>query len=468
MRLLGLAAIAACGAGTQAVPVAPKEPAVDPQVAEKGAKDLVQELYEDIGHGNTDSMQALLDPKLVVLGPRRGDAVANRADAILAIGMHADAKRKLLPLLKSAALGVFPSDGGHSAWGFDQLDANGEHWAVMVVMSGTNELWSLDAAQLAATPVMATMKSELKRDAIVPPAAGVTVKADASAAGAVEKFQKGLGDPHAWAADLEGSDHAIVIGPTAGAVTRGKKDIKALWKKRIKANTRAMLAGEISGAATRDGMLAWVSAPIMRAEDGEDPTPLRAFAVFEHAGASWNLIGLQESVAVDAPGAGMPFKKFTPAAVVAPPPPADDKKPDKKAKKKKPSGDDPPRKVTTKKRKSVDDDTAAADEDKPKKKKKKKIDDDPPPADDDAPKKKKHAFGGGDGDDDVPKKMKKKKSDDDDVKTTDDDAPKKKKRVDADDDAPKKKKHVDADDDDAAPKKKKKKPVDDDDVKIDD
>ncbi len=452
MRCLGLALVAACGASTQAMPVTPKEPAVDPQVAEKGAKDLVQELYEDVGHGNTDSLQALLDPKLMVLGPRKGDAVANRADAILALGRYADAKKKLLPTLKSGTLGVFPSEGGHSAWGYDQLDANGEHWAVMVVMSGTNDLWSLDAVQLAATPVLATMKSELKKDAIVPPAAGVTVKAEASAAAAVELFQKGLGDAHVWAADLEGSDHAIVIGPSAGAVTRGKKDIKALWKKRIKSNTRAMLAGEISGAATRDGMLAWVSAPIMRAEDGEDPLPLRAFAVFERSGATWKIIGLQESVAVDAPGAGASFKKFTPSAVVAPPPPpTEDKKGEKKKKKKKGvEADDPPRRVTTKKRKPTEDDVAA-DEQKPKKKKRKPVED--TPADDDGGKKKRK-FGGGEADDaDVPKKtMKKKKPVDDDVTTTDEDAPKKKKRVDDADDAP----------------KKKRKKADDDDVKIED
>ena len=450
MRLVGLVAVAACAGGSQAGPVAPKEAAVDAKIAQKGAKDLVDEIYEDIGHANTDSLQSLLDTKVMVLGPRRTDAVANRSDAILALGKYVDAKKKLQPRLKSAALGVFPSEGGHSAWGYDHLDANGEQWAAMVVMSGSNDLWSVDAVALGETPPLAKVKAELKKDAVVPPAAGVTVKAEPGAAAAVEKFSKGLAEQKGWATDLEASDEAVVIGPAAGEVTHGKKDMKALWKKRLKANVRAMLAGEVSGAATRDGMLAWVSAPIMRAEDGEDPMPLRAFAVYARSGSAWTMVALQESIALDAPGAGVPFKKFVPAAV-APPPPPEDKKPDKKVKKKKkPSGDDDdvaPKKV--KKKKPVDDDPPA--EDRPKKKKKPVED-----ADADDKPKKRRGFGHADDSDDsdVPKKTAKKKPVDDEAATADDDAPKKKKKVEADDD------------DDAPKKAKKKKPVDDDDVKI--
>ena len=453
--IVGLLVVAACAGGTKAGPVAPKEAAVDEKTAQKGAKDLVDEIYEDIGHANTDSLQALLDTKVMVLGPRRTDAVANRADAILALGKYVDAKKKLQPHLKSAALGVFPSEGGHSAWGYDHLDANGEQWAAMVVMSGSNDLWSVDAVALGETPALAKVKAELKKDAVVPPAAGVTVKADPSAAAAVEKFTKGLADQHAWATDLESSDASVMIGPSAGEVTHGKKDMKALWKKRLKANARAMLAGEVSGAATRDGMLAWVSAPIMRAEDGEDPMPLRAFAVFARAGSTWTMIALQESLALDAPGAGVPFKKFVPAAAAPPPPPVDEKKPDKVEKKKKKKAkaaddDEVAPKKAVKKQKPVDDDPPA--EEKPKKKK--PVEE----ADGDDKPKKRHPFANdGDGDD-VPKKtVKRKKPADDDAVTVDDDAPRKTA----------KKKKVEADDDDA-PKKKKKKPADDDDVKISD
>jgi len=456
VRLVGLVAVAACAGGTKAGPVAPKEAAVDSQTAQKGAKDLVDEIYEDIGHANTDSLQALLDTKVMVLGPRRTDAVATRADAILALGKYVDAKKKLQPRLKSAALGVFPSEGGHSAWGYDHLDANGEQWAAMVVMSGSNDLWSVDAVALGETPPLAKVKAELKKDAVVPPAAGVTVKADPSAAAAVEKFTKGLADQHAWATELEGNELAVVIGPSAGEVTHGKKDMKALWKKRFKANVRAVLAGEVSGAATRDGMLAWVSAPIMRAEEGEEPLPLRAFAVFARAGGAWTMIALQESVALDAPGAGVPFKKFVPPAVAPPPPPPDDKKVDKTAdkkakKKKKPGADEDevaPKKVVKKKKAAPEDDPPP--EEKPKKKKKPVED----AGADDKPKKRR-GFGGADADDgDVPKKRTKKKAADDDAVTVDDDAPKKKA--------------AESDDDDAPKKKKKKKPADDDDVKISD
>ena len=464
-RGLVLVALAACGGASATTVARPKLEAVDPETAEKGAKDLVQELYQDVGHGNTDSLQALLDPKLMVLGPRRGDAVANRTDAILALGRYADAKKKLLPQLRSGALGVFPSDGGHSAWGFDTLDANGEHWAVMAVMSGTNDLWSLDGVMLGDTPPVAKLKAEHKKDAVVPPAAGVTVKADPAISGIVEQFTAGLANQAAWGNELE-----LVIGPAAGDVTRGKKDIKALWKKRGKANTRATLAGEVSGAATKDGMLAWVSAPIMRAEEGEDAMPLRAFAVFRRAGATWQLVGLQESAALDAPGAGAPFKKFAPATAAPPPP-------DEKAAVKVVVDDKPAKKSKSKKKKKVVEEAAPVDDAPPKKARKKKgfgaSDDDAEtgvptkkfkkkPADDDAA-------------EEAPKKTRKKVVDED---APADDPPKKKTRkkvveddLSADDEAPKKKaKKASQDDDDDSPKpkkKQKKKPVDEDDVRID-
>lgn len=451
-----LLALAACGGAASTGPTRPKQEAIDPEVATKGATDLVQELYEDVGHGNTDSLQSLLDPKLMVLGPRRGDAVANRSDAILALSKWADAKRKLKPTLKSGALGVYPSSGGHSAWGCDTLEANDHHWAVMVVMSGNNELWSLDGVMLGETPAEPDLKAALKKEAAVPPAAGVTIKADPEIAPIVERFTKGLGDPQAFAADMASSDDAIVIGPAKGEIAKGKAAVAAYWKKRK--SSRAAVAGEISGAATKDGMLAWVSAPIMRAEEGEDALPLRAFAVFRRSGDAWKLIGLQEAVALDAPGAGAPFKKFAPAAVkkIEEAPPTDgEEKPTKKVAtkaKKKPADDEekPAKKVATKKKASSDDD----DEVKAVAKKKPAKSDD----DDDAPKKKAAAKKKAADDDDEDKPVVKKKkpaSDDDDDKPV---VKKKKPSSDDDDDAPKKKvaakKKPASDDDDEAPKKK--------------
>src|SRR5206468_5745689 len=133
---------------------------------------------------------------------------------------------------------------------------------------------------------------------------------------------------------------AVVVGPSVGDITRGKVEIKKLWKKRTKSNVRASAAGDITAAVTADGELAWVTAPIVKFADDDDPLPLREFAVFEKSGADWKLIALHESLALDDPGSGAPYKKIAPPAqpkVEEPPPPPkkDDTKKTKKKKKKK-------------------------------------------------------------------------------------------------------------------------------------
>ena len=82
MRWVALAAlVGACG-GSAPSPEAPKQAPVSERKAEKGAKDLVAEIYESIGDGDTDGLMSLLADPLIVFGPRRGDAMATRADAL--------------------------------------------------------------------------------------------------------------------------------------------------------------------------------------------------------------------------------------------------------------------------------------------------------------------------------------------------------------------------------------------------
>ena len=73
---------------------APKEDAVDERKAEKGAKDLVAEIYESIGHGDTDGLMSLLADPLIVFGPRRTDAMGTRADALVALKAQIDVRRR--------------------------------------------------------------------------------------------------------------------------------------------------------------------------------------------------------------------------------------------------------------------------------------------------------------------------------------------------------------------------------------
>jgi len=351
MRVLALLFVVACGGGGGGAtkPAAPKQSAVDEKQAEKDAKGLVTEIYETLGRGNKDSLFSLLDDSLVVFGPRQMDALANRADTLVALGGVIDPKSKKVTL-RSGSLEVVASKGGRSAWAFDVVNIDGEPHAITAILVNTDDLWQVDAAVVAHMTDKSSLKTELAKDAVVPPGAAAKTKIEPDARAAVERFQKGLLDQELWGADLGSRSDAIVVGPVAGDVTRGKKDIKKLWKKRLEAKVRAAASGDIVAAATPDGQLAWVTAPITRVEEGADPLPLRAFAVFERSDNEWRLIALQESLAIGEPGSGTSFKKIVPPKEAEKPvveePAKVEKKKDpvkkkkKKKKKKKPAADE--------------------------------------------------------------------------------------------------------------------------------
>jgi len=341
MRWVALVAVlGACGGAPAPAAQAPKEKAVDERTAEKGAKDLVGEIYESIGAGDTDGLMSLLSDPLVVFGPRRGDAMGTRADALVALKAQLDPKAKKKNALESHGLEVVTSPGGHSAWAIDVLDVAGKPMALTAILTNAGDVWQVGAATLADTPSMRSIRDELKKDAIVPPGLAAPAKVDDAAKAAADRFTKGLADQQQWGDDLGSRSDAVVIGPAGGDITRGKTDIKKLWKKRIKENTRDTAAGEVTAAVTPDGELAWVSAPVVQFADDDDPLPLRLFAVYEKTGGEWKMIALQESLTFDAPGAGVNYRKTTPPALAKeaePPKPAEKpaEKPKKKPKKKK-------------------------------------------------------------------------------------------------------------------------------------
>lgn len=366
LAVLGIG-LAACGGGGSAKgPEKPIGPAVDEKVAKKDAAGLVEEIYDTINRGKPDNLFSLLNDPLIVFGPRKSDATVTRSEALVALGKLIDPKAKDNIQVRSASLAVRAAEGGRSAWAFDVVRVEGKQMAGLAVLTNDNDLWAVSATSIAETPSMREVRAELKKVAVVPPGAMSPAKVDDRAGGAVDKFKRGLLEQQVWGDDLSSSTDALMIGPTAGDVTRGKKEMKRVWKKRIDAETRAAISGEVAAATTPDGQLAWVTAPITRVEKDEDPLPLRAFAVFEKDGDSWKLIALQESLAVDTPGSGESFVKVLPPAARPPEPPPEEKKVEKDKDKKK----DEAKKKKKKKKKSDD------DEDKPKKKKKKKLTED--------------------------------------------------------------------------------------------
>lgn len=409
-------ALVACfgkgGGGGPAKPKGPVGPAIDAKEAEQGASDLVAEIYQTLGRGNKDSLFTLLDDALIVFGPRGADMLGTRADALVALGQVMDPKAKKNVVIRRGKLEVVAAPGGRSAWVFDNATINGQPHTVMAVLTNANDLWLVRAVAVARAPAMQQVKAELAKDAVVPPGAAGMKQVDPDARPAIEKFQKGLLDQAMWGEDLASRTDAVVVGPTAGEVARGKKDIKALWKKRVDAKTRAAISGELTARVTDDGQLAWISAPITRVEgEGDQPIPLRAFALYEKDGADWTLIALHESLAIGEPGAGAAFKKVVPPKPVEPKPAeviADKPKDGKDAKNAKngKNGKAKPAEIAKDKPKAKQKEKAAAAPEPPKKKPKPSK-----PAEEPAP----------------PKQAKAKlaKADDDD---DDDEAPKKKKK----------------------------------------
>jgi hypothetical protein len=259
-----------------------------------------------------------VDP-LVVYGPRKTDVLATRADALVALKAVVDKQKRAV---KSGDLGVVASPGGRSAWAFDVIDVGGQPLAITAILSNAGDVWQLNAADVAETPAMKSVREELKHDAVVPPGMAGIAKIDPSAKLAVDKLTKGLADQSILGDDLGSRSDAVFAGPGAGDVVHGKADLKKLFKKRVKENVREVAAGDTTAATTADGQLAWVTMPVVRFEEDVDPIPLRVFAIFEKHDTEWKLIALQESVTIDAPGSGASFKKIAaPSAPVAAPPP---------------------------------------------------------------------------------------------------------------------------------------------------
>ncbi|HEX5063391.1 MAG TPA: nuclear transport factor 2 family protein [Kofleriaceae bacterium] len=339
LAALCLAAMACGGGGAPKEPEKPKAAPVDERKAEKDAKGLITEIVQSVEHAKTDGLMALLAEPLVVFGPRRTDASQSRSDALVALRATFDAMGKdAKPSVKSDGLSVVASPGGNSAWVVDVMDVEGKPMSAMMVLSNEDDFWVVVAAGIAHTPSMKEVRAELKKDAIVPPGMPGFAKVSDSAEGAVDRFKKGLADPTVWAEDLAKRSDAVVVGPSEGDITRGKKDIEKLWKKRAKVNLRHTSAGEVTAMTTRDGELAWVTAPVVRFADDDEPLPLRLFSVFEKTDGKWTMIALQESLALDEPGIGANFKKVTPPSVKEEEPPPKPK-------------EEPKKKTTTKKKK---------------------------------------------------------------------------------------------------------------------
>ena len=297
-----------CGGGGAEAAEKPKQDAVDERKAEKDAKGLVTEIYQSVGHANTDGLMALLADPLIVFGPRQADAMGTRADALVTLqrvrSIAKDEDKK--PALHSGSLEVVASPGGLSAWAVDAIDVDGQPMAVTAVLSNADDFWVVVAAALAETPSMKSVRAELKKDAVVPPGMHGHREGRPTAPRARSTVQaRPRRSRSVWGDDLGKRSDAIVIGPAAGDVTRGKKTSRSCGRSATKVNTRYAVGRRghrgrsRPTASSRGSARRSCSSPTMTS-----PLPLRLFSVFEKTDDDWKMIALQESLAVDEPGAG--------------------------------------------------------------------------------------------------------------------------------------------------------------------
>jgi len=323
-------AIALVGCGSTPPPIAEPEQSVDEKQAQGEAKSHLAEIYRTLNKTNTDGLMTLVAEPLVVFGPRKADAMATRADAIVALREFVDEKKRFS--IRSGSLVVTASPGGHSAWAVDQFVAQNQRMTTTAILSSADELWAVDTIALASIPTANAIKASLGTDAVVPPASSAPAKTVEAASAAAERFVAGLANPKFVSSDMV-RDGAVQIG-VGGDVVRGKAPLSKVWAKRVKTHVRSALAGDLASGITNDQKLAWVSAPVVRFGDGEPAMPMRLFAVYERAGSGWRLAVWHESVAIDAAGAGAAFKQVQAPAIVEEPPPPPKTPPGKKPGKK--------------------------------------------------------------------------------------------------------------------------------------
>lgn len=317
--------LGACGGSSAPPPVAPvAQPPINSRQAERDAKSLVVEIYEIIGRGRTDSLFSLLTDPMTVFGPRKLDAALTRSDALVALSKVIDPKTRR-PTLRSAALDVVTSPGGRSAWMFDVVGVSGQSMVITAVLSNNDDIWAVTAATIAEIPNATQLKTESAKDTVVPPGSTGAGKLDPSVGSIVEQFRAGLVEQYRWGDELASRSDGLYVGPAAGDVVRGKQALKRRWANRVDANTRAATTGEVTAGITSDAQLVWLSVPVTRVADNEEPLPLRMFAIYERDSQGFKMIALHEAVAIAEPGSGAPFKKILPPAPPAPEPPPEPK-----------------------------------------------------------------------------------------------------------------------------------------------
>jgi ketosteroid isomerase-like protein len=304
------AVLVACGGGGAAKVKAP--PPVEASQAEEGARDVIEEIYESLGHGDAAGTLGLLAPELLVVGPGPQTVYVDKSAAVVALTDAFDglAKHKV----KSKSLVVFAAPRGHSAWAVDKVTVDGETYLMAAVLTESDDLWVVTAVSVA-RPV----KDKEVAGAVRPATPAVAAKApDASVLAIFEEAIAGRED-----AIDQLDDDALLVGRN-GTITDGSEKVAKAWIKPVKApkkkkkkkkkkhhaddeaevadappppppSATLMAKGDPIIGVSPDGDLAWVVADVDVAEPDKDAVPLRFFYVYERSGDGWKLVVAHEA-----------------------------------------------------------------------------------------------------------------------------------------------------------------------------
>lgn len=295
MKRLAVIAVVVSACGGSSKPAVERPDDVEPDVAVREARDLIEEAYASLRRGDAEGLLPLLAPEVFIIGPRATDVLPAGSDALVALGDALDdVKVKKGHKLKSRDLQVVASTGGHSAWATDQLEVDGGTYAMTAVLTHEDDLWTFRAVHLART-----WKPKQLAKQEPAPGAAFGDRIDPAGKELLVLAQDAIEDLDEREAQLpddesDASFDVVVVSTAPKGATHGVKKIKKAWKKARKKQEPPPTepVGPAAFGITDDGALAWVCANVET-----DGVPHRMFLLYARDD-DWRLMALQDAALV--------------------------------------------------------------------------------------------------------------------------------------------------------------------------
>ena len=281
--------ITACGgtAGETRTTVVPEGDKKTRKEAVRQARGVIEEIYESIRRGDVDGLSAIVAPELIVIGPDSGKGTRARADALIALGEALGSGKHDV---ESKELRVGASPAGASAWAVDRVVVDGKPMHFVALLTGADDLWSVTMVHLA-RPISSREADQAIGGLTGPP--GMTAARGSEEVGKL--LQSMAAAPELILEQLGEDEDSVLVPGTSRTLTVGRKAIRKLWKKVMKAAPAWTLLGGVASGLSSDGSLGWAWAHVDVAIDGP-PLTHRVFAIYRQSGGTWDLLVVHPAV----------------------------------------------------------------------------------------------------------------------------------------------------------------------------